>query len=84
MAVVDNAGCKKHNFVFFVFFENTLRISVTDMLFDGHINPGCVTDWQRGGNVHLPSQPFHSEAGSGLILPLAAAVWKTSDFVVFS
>lgn len=34
--------------------------------------------------VYLPSKPFHCEAGSGLILPLAAAVWKTSDFVVFS
>lgn len=34
--------------------------------------------------VRLPSEPFHCEAGSGLILPLAAAVWKTSDFVVFS
>lgn len=38
----------------------------------------------KGEKVHLPSQPFHCEAGSGLILPLAAAVWKTSDFVVFS
>lgn len=47
-----------------------------------------MCDWLAevggGGGVHLPSQPFHSEAGSGLILPLAAAVWKTSDFVVFS
>lgn len=34
--------------------------------------------------MHLPSQLFHSEAGSGLTLPLPAAVWKTSDFVVFS
>lgn len=34
--------------------------------------------------VCLPSKPFQCEAGSGLILPLAAAVWKTSDFVVFS
>lgn len=60
---------------------------MTAMLFDCHINPGFVTDWQWGGGVgglHLPSQPFHCEAGSGLILPLAAAVWKTSDFVVFS
>lgn len=42
-----------------------------------------IKDRGKGG-VDLPSQPFHCEAGSGLIHPLAAAVWKTSDFVVFS
>lgn len=39
----------QHTFFFFSFLlENMLRISVTDMLFDCHINPG-ICDWLAEG-----------------------------------
>lgn len=50
-------------------------------LFLCHIHLDTVNE---GTHIYLPSKPFHCEAGSGLIFSLASAVWKTSDFVVFS